>query len=561
MKTRWLIAVSVTCWVVLTIGFAGPISLALSLHAQAGATVSGVVQAADGPVAGAVVRVQATTYATQTDSDGTFTLSLPGGEGLFILTAWAPGYLIVRADGVTPGETDVLLILMAHSDHDNPAYDWLSAYSSGGDEPNCQNCHSDPTDPESTLPFDEWVLDAHSQSASNPRFLTMYTGTDTEGHQSPLTRYGYSRDYGRFPLRPNPAQPYAGPGYKLDFPATTGNCAACHTPAAAVNAPYSTDPTQVTGVGAEGVACDLCHKVWDVRLNPATGLPYPNMPGVLSIEFRRPPEGHQFFAGPLDDVAPGEDTYSPLQTQSQFCAACHYGVFWDAVVYNSFGEWLDSPYSDPETGQTCQDCHMPPLGAAYLARPDQGGRERDPETIYSHRMPGAQDEALLQNTVELDLDAARDGDAVSVQVTVTNTGAGHHAPTDSPLRQILLIVIAIDEEGRTLALQSGPTLPDWAGDLADLPGVYFAKILQELWTEVTPTGAYWMPTRIVEDTRLSALATGTSAYVFEASNRTQIRVEARLVFRRAYYALMQQKGWNTPDIIMESAIIDLPGVF
>ena len=38
------------------------------------------------------------------------------------------------------------------------------------------------------------------------------------------------------------------PGYKLDFPETDGNCAACHTPAASVNAPYGINPTQVEGV-------------------------------------------------------------------------------------------------------------------------------------------------------------------------------------------------------------------------------------------------------------------------------------------------------------------------
>jgi hypothetical protein len=56
----------------------------------------------------------------------------------------------------------------------------------------------------------------------------------------------------------------------------------------AVNAPYGTDPAQVSGVGTEGVTCDFCHKIWDARLNPNTGLPYPNMPSVLSLEFRRP---------------------------------------------------------------------------------------------------------------------------------------------------------------------------------------------------------------------------------------------------------------------------------
>ena len=40
------------------------------------------------------------------------------------------------------------------------------------------------------------------------------------------------------------------------------------------------------------------------------------------------------------------------------CAPCHFGQFWGTQIYNSFGEWLDSSYSDPETGRTCQDCHM-----------------------------------------------------------------------------------------------------------------------------------------------------------------------------------------------------------
>ena len=46
----------------------------------------------------------------------------------------------------------------------------------------------------------------------------MYTGTDLDGNQSPLTRYGNNPDYGSFPLIPDPNQPYFGPGYKLIFP-------------------------------------------------------------------------------------------------------------------------------------------------------------------------------------------------------------------------------------------------------------------------------------------------------------------------------------------------------
>jgi len=542
----------------LIIGFATIflyVGLTSSSQAQVSDSVSGIVRDTSGPIAGAVVRVRASEQVTTSDAEGHFTLSGLTPDVPVDLTAWAPGYYITGGQAILPGTENVDLMLVAHASEDNPNYQWVSAYASAGEPGNCQNCHADPSTPNSLLPFDEWLLDAHALSATNPRFLTMYTGTDMDGNQSPLTRYGYSRDYGRFPLRPDLSQPYYGPGYQIDFPATAGNCAACHVPAAAINAPYGTDPTLVSGVGVEGVACDFCHKVWDVRLDATTGLPYSNMPGVLSFEFRRPPDGHQFFAGPFDDVGfeGSEDTFSPLQTQSQFCAACHFGEFWGTSIYNSFGEWLDSPYSDPSTGQTCQDCHMPPLGATQFAIHEQA-MERDPNTIFSHRMPGAADETLLQNTAELTVLAERERDVIRVYVEVTNTNAGHHIPTDSPLRQIFIVVTVTDDQGQALPLQGGPILPAWAGDLAGQPGVYFAKILEEVWTEITPTGAYWNPTRIVEDTRLAAFETGQSTYTFALPENTDTRavtVDVRLVFRRAFYDLMQQKGWDVPDILME----------
>lgn len=436
-----------------------------------------------------------------------------------------------------------------------------------GENQGCAECHSNVgTDLAFSLPVDEWLLDAHSQSANNPHFLTMYLGQDVAGNQSPLTRYGTSRDYGTFPLRPDPNKPYFGPGYKLDFPETAGNCAACHTPAASVDNPYGVDPTTVTGATggrAEGVPCDFCHKIWDVKLDEA-GMPYANMPGVLSYEFRRPPEGHQFFAGPLDDVAPGEDTFSPLQTQSQFCAPCHFGVFWDTLVYNSFGEWLESEYSDPETGQTCQDCHMPPLGVTHFALPDKGGLERDLSTIFSHRMPGAADEELLQSAVSMGVDAQFTNSQLTVTVTITNDKTGHHVPTDSPLRQMILLVEVTDPEGNALPQVAGPTVPVWGGEgdpgtaggyYAGRPGSAYAKILQEMWTEVSPTGAYWNPTRI------PALESDTTSYVFQTSEvfakHSEVSVDVKLLFRRAFIEMMDQKGWEVPDILMaeESLVV------
>jgi hypothetical protein len=302
-------------------------------------------------------------------------------------------------------------------------------------------------------------------------------------------------------------------------------------------------------------------------------MPYNNMPGVLSYEFRRPPDGHQLFIGPLDDVAPGEDTYSPIQRESQFCAPCHFSVFWDTVIYNSFGEWLESPYSDPErakaaglsSSKTCQDCHMPPLGMDQFAITEAGGNKRDPATIFSHRMPGAADEELLQNAVTMNVNAYREDEKIIVEVEIENDQTGHHIPTDSPLRHLILLVEVSGENGEKLTQIEGPVIPDWGGIgdyeqgyFAGSPGTAYAKVLMELWTEISPSGAYWNPTRIVSDNRIPAMGNDKTKYIFEASKDSEVQVEVELLFRRAFIELMDQKGWDVADIVMEEERIELP---
>jgi hypothetical protein len=63
---------------------------------------------------------------------------------------------------------------------------------------------------------------------------------------------------------------------------------------------------------------------------------------------------------------------------------------------------------------------------------------------------------------------------------------------------------------------------------------------------------------IIEDTRLAALATDTTRYTFSAPAGQAITVNVRLIFRRAFYELMKQKGWNDPDILMEHETIQIP---
>ena len=549
------------CKSAFTLILTGVVLLALSC-ARKPTSLAGAVLDEEGPIAGAVVRVRTGESYGVTDAEGAFLIEDLEPAQPVTLTAWAPGYFIAAAEDKIPGEEPVTIHLEQHYQQDHPEYDWISPYASAGDEANCQNCHSDSS---GTLPFEEWLDDAHSQTLSNHRFLTLYSGTDLAGNQSPLTRYIVTQDYGSHPLPPSSNLPYYGSGYKIDFPETQGNCAACHAPGAAVDAPYQTDPILVIEDDTAGISCDFCHKIWDVQLDPATGLPFNQYPGVLSYEFLRPPQGHQFFAGPLDDVAPGEDTFSPLQLESAYCAGCHYGTFWDTVIYNSYGEWLDSSYSDPETGQTCQDCHMPSLGATYFAVEEEGGLERDPATIASHRTLGVRDGQFMQNAVSLDAGVKEQGDEIVLELTLVNDNTGHKIPTDSPLRNLLLVVTALDQDGNSLPLVSGPLLPDWAGTelgeeghYAGLPGKGFALVLRESWTGLWPTAAYWNPVEIVEDTRLSPFQVDQSQYHFQSPAEGPATLQIKLIFRRAFIEIADQKGWGVEDQVLKEILLDIP---
>lgn len=513
-------------------------------------TITGVVvDEAGGTVEGAVVRVRATENKTTTAPDGSFALMNVTSTGAVSVTAWAPGYF-VGWTSTPPGAAPVTIEIAPYFTTDNSAYDWFSMEGAEGSK-SCGHCM--------VGHYEEWTADAHAQSAVNPRFITMYNGTDVHGNQSPPTRYAYNRDYGRFPLLPDPDEPYYGPGYKLDFPNTAGNCAACHVPAAAAipGGAYSADVNDLTGIEKEGIFCEFCHKIGEVMLNPETDMPYPNMPGVLSMRLYRPEQERQLFFGTFDDVT-RRVSYLPLEEESAFCSSCHFGIFWDTVVYNSYVEWLESPYADPDAGQTCQDCHMPVTDDTYFVLPEQGGLERPPGRIFSHKMPGAMDEELLQNAVTLTATASYAGDALTVQVRITNDRTGHHVPTDSPLRHMILLVQATDADGRPLEQLEGPTVPDWggvgepeAGYYAGLPGKAFAKVLEELWTGYAPSGAYWNPTRVLSDNRITAFETDTSRYTFAAPDGGAAEVEVTLLFRRAFIELMEQKAWDTPDIVME----------
>jgi hypothetical protein len=182
-------------------------------------------------------------------------------------------------------------------------------------------------------------------------------------------------------------------------------------------------------------------------------------------------------------------------------------------------------------------------------------------------MPGASDENLLRHAVSLTAEADLSDGVLTVQVEIVNDRTGHHVPTDSPLRQMILLVRPTDAEGNPLAQTAGPILPDWAGVgdpnqgyYAGLAGKAYAKILEQTWTGVRPTAAYWTMTRIAHDNRIPALESDRTTYTFAAPANGAIDVEVKLIFRRAFIELVNQKGWDVPDILMAQQTLTLDNI-
>jgi hypothetical protein len=515
MRLRWAFLILVLILAGLGVG------LILQAVAANGAAVSGTVLVASGPVTGASVRVRATDNAASTDANGDFTISgLTAGEEVEV-AAWFDGYYITSTH-VIPPASEIVLKLRPYHQKDHPSYDWTSPLSGTGA---CATCHP--------MIISQWENNAHGSSVSNPRFFSLYNGTDLTGTVQ------------------------IEPGFVNDFPGTAGLCASCHAPGLGVDGYLTTDMNTARDVVTAGIHCDYCHKLGGVYLNPATMSVYPNAPGVESTRVLRPPLGENIFFGPYDDIK-DPDTYLPEISESQFCAPCHQFSFWGTPIYESYNEWLASPYATE--GTTCQDCHMPPNGDEYFALPEKGGLLHPPETIPSHLQLGATSLELLQNTVQLAVTAQEYSNSqIDVTVVITNTGAGHHVPTDFPGRHMLLQLTATDGIGQPLGQIEGPTIPSWGGEQAGMPGMVFAKVLRDVVTGDFPVVSYWKHTLIETDNRIPAMGVDQSTYRFDMTNgEGPVEVRVQLFFRRVSAGIAQQKGWDVADILMEDVSITLP---
>jgi hypothetical protein len=166
--------------------------------------VSGLVrQASEQPLAGATVRIRASQHSTHTDSQGRFTLV--GFDPTFRLriTGWADGHY-VGGRTVWPWNREIVLVLDSYTVADDSSYDWIAPAvddrtlwedvkvrarldptgalapdtlffkAAEGLRLGCRDCHGE-------VIYDQWAASAHALGFSNPRFASMYNGTDLSG--------------------------------------------------------------------------------------------------------------------------------------------------------------------------------------------------------------------------------------------------------------------------------------------------------------------------------------------------------------------------------------------
>lgn len=534
---------------------------------------------------GVVVRVSNSTQVDSFDHDGLWITSCD--QNTQAIAAWAMGYEVALRSCNDPNIQLVPLV-----GHDNVNYAWASAAG------NCVNCHAGQLGG-TYGEIDEWLKSGHARTFDERYLETMYRGTSLSGASSPVTQWTVlGDDLVRVPPLVNDT--YRGPGFKLDLPEQPGNCAYCHVPAAItpsqVNVDLSTLFPKPGDVRGEGVTCDVCHKVLDVHLD-SNGFPFVDRPGILSFRFLRPDSG-AFVIGPFANIltrnasVPTDHrlTCSPIFSQSEFCAACHYGKFGNMVVYNSYGEWRQSPYGDNPNEpdyRTCQDCHMSHMEAGEENPPSdrrQACSESDPAfQNFDHNLlsygiderSGREIPLMIKGAAKVNVKFKYEPEkknSLSVVVRVENTRAGHKFPTDSPLRHLILVVDARDQLGTSLLQVDGERIPNWGGtgkpfldsygirNYGGLPGKIFANLLVEEDTNISPTAAHWNETKFAwvdassnSDTRLVPGKEDRSEYSFSIPNAGSVNVTVSLMYRYAFFDLVAQKEWwNRPDILVTS---------
>ncbi|MBP2031115.1 mono/diheme cytochrome c family protein [Methanohalophilus levihalophilus] len=313
-------------------------------------------------------------------------------------------------------------------------------------------------------------------------------------------------------------------------------CTRCHIPVGVLSAEVPPiDGSQASDVALEAVSCDFCHTVSD---NDGTGNgAFISSPGTTKY-------------GPFDDSESAfhGSEYLELYQQAEYCGMCHqvYHPANGLVLDDTYMAWEEGPYSERDV--TCQDCHMTPGITDFEANPGRAGSgapKRD--HISTHYFSGAnvfvtgildEEDTIELNTERLQKAAtvevaipetAEAGETVNMEVSITNSGAGHNIPTGLiEARQIWLEVLVSDASG-TVLLDSGSL--DSEGNIQNAV-VYQTKFAD---SDGEPTFKLWEAASVISDNRISPEDTAIEEFSFEVPENVAdpISVDVKLLYRSA----------------------------
>ena len=318
----------------------------------------------------------------------------------------------------------------------------------------------------------EWQVSAHRWAASDPAFRAVQT---VMGEQN--------------------------------GPESTRYCGGCHDPISLFSGSKNLFQDELTNpMGLEeGVSCIACHSIseTDVKGNANYTITQPTR-YLFELEER---EGLKAISDFLIRAYPEKHVES-LQHRRfkspEFCAACHKQFIDEEInkvgwvqLQNQYDNWRKSRWNHPgEPTRTieCRECHMPLVDSFDPASGDEldYNRSDDDGKHRSHRFLGANqyiptvldlegaDEQVrlthewLKGTIEIPEIADKwrsgptipvevhapaqvaPGEAVTVEVTITNNKAGHDFPT-GPLDiiQSWLHVVVTDQDGNEVFASGG----------------------------------------------------------------------------------------------------------
>lgn len=224
------------------------------------------------------------------------------------------------------------------------------------------------------------------------------------------------------------ANPIFQAAYQKAFAETSGKaariCLPCHAPTARITGDYAAKDE----ITREGITCDFCHSVEDVKNGAFT---------LKTGDVKR---------SALKDSAPQGHgaAYGEAFATSRLCSGCHdFTNHLGVKVGNTYDEWKKSRYL--MSGVHCQKCHMAEM-------PGRSAKENGRDSIHDHSLAHSMEKMLDAVRVETS-EPVRMNDAVLADVLLVNDKAGHSIPTGTPARTLVLEVRALDAGGNVVEVK------------------------------------------------------------------------------------------------------------